>query len=192
MSAPCHRDAQERRVTGRAVNNVNRFSDMTVLRKDEIRGKGKQVSLDWVRGDDSSGIGKGLMVLFYEAQVVEIIDHQSLSFAQAFGRCVTEPVQTFQTGAVAQMKARDRVDRLSTRCLGANVIEGREVEDDGTKRAPESRVQVPVLRLKWRQGGRIKVRKSGRLRIGGYLFEPMRKPWCRRQGHKVFQGWHVS
>src|SRR6516164_8210445 len=68
------------------------------------------------------------------------------------------------------MKARDRVDRLSTRCLGANVIEGREVEDDGTKRAPKSRVQVPVLRLKWRQRGRIKVRESGRLRIGSDSF----------------------
>src|SRR6516164_1600251 len=132
------------------------------------------------------------MVFFDEAQVVEIVDHQAFSFAQAFGRCVTEPVQTFQTGAVAQMKARDRVDRLSTWCLGTNVIEGREVKDDGTKRAPESRVQMPVLRLKWRQRGRIKVRKSGRLRIGGDSSEPMRKPWCRRQGHKAFQGWHVS
>jgi (S)-mandelate dehydrogenase len=45
---------------------------MTVLRKDEIRGEGEQVGFDRIRGDDRSGIGKCLVVLFDEAQVVEL------------------------------------------------------------------------------------------------------------------------
>jgi hypothetical protein len=130
---------------------------MTVLRKDEIRGKGKQVTFDCIRGDHRSGIGKCLVVLFDEAEIVEIIDHQALCFAQAFGRCVAEPIQTFQTGAIAQMKSRDRVDRL---CPGTYVIESREAKDDRTKRAPQSRGEMPILLLKRRQCRRVEIRKS--------------------------------
>src|SRR6516165_1347526 len=46
------------------------------------------------------------------------------------------------------MEARDRIDRLSTRCLGVNVVESGETKDDRTKRARHSWIEMPVPLLK--------------------------------------------
>jgi hypothetical protein len=124
---------------------------------DSFTSNGKELTFDIVRGDDRSGIGKCLMILLDEAQVVEVVDHQALTLTDAFRRCIAEPVQPLQPCAITQMEARDRVNRLSARGLRMNVVECREVEDDRTQRAAHIRIEIPVLFFQRSQGGRIGV-----------------------------------
>src|SRR6476660_7927088 len=74
------------------------------------------------------------MVLLDKTQVVEIIDHEACSLAHALRGGIAEPVQPFQACTIAEMKARDWIHRLATRCFRAEIVESRKAENDWTKR----------------------------------------------------------
>src|SRR6478736_3919146 len=131
------------------------------------------------------------MVLLDKAQVVEIIDHEACSFAHAFRGGIAEPVQPFQACTIAEMKARDWIHRLATRCFRAEIVESRKAENDWTKRRTRVRVEVPVGIGQLSQGGRVKIFKTGSLWISSNATKPRPKLWCRRQGNKGLQRWQV-
>src|SRR6516225_11351747 len=76
-------------------------------------------------GDDLALIGIDFVVLLDVFEAIEIVDHDAGGFAQALWRKVAEPVDPLQPGAVAEMKARDRVDQPSLRCPGPEEIVSR-------------------------------------------------------------------
>src|SRR3954471_11939683 len=98
----------------------NRLSDTGGLRG-VLGGGDGQVALHGVRDGDGAVVGEGLVVGLDGARVVEVVDHQPGGLAQAFGRGVAGPVQALEAGAVAEVEARDRVDRPRAGTLGAEV-----------------------------------------------------------------------
>src|SRR5262245_9538324 len=98
--------------TGKPRRKIsNRLSDTSGLRGVPDGGDG-QLALHGVRGDDGAVIGEGLVVGLDGAWVVEVVDHQPGGLAQAFGRGVAGPVQPLEAGAVAEVEARNRIDRF--------------------------------------------------------------------------------
>ena len=99
---------------------------------------------DGLCGDDRALVGEGLVVGLDEAQIVEVVDHQPVRLAQALGRGVAQPVEPLQPGAVAEMEAGDRVDRLAAGTLGAQVVGGGQVEQQRAEALGHRRIVVPA------------------------------------------------
>src|SRR5262249_12171871 len=155
----------------------------TVLRN-MSGGESVKAALYVIGGDNSSRFSKHLVVCFDVAWVVKIVDHQACSFAHAFRRGVTEPVQTLKSRAIAEVKARDRINRFSARRFRTNErtneLERREVEDDRAECGGRVRVAVPIFDLQPIKRGRIKVFQTGSLGIGRNPLEPRPETGRRR------------
>src|SRR5882757_8023553 len=84
--------------------------------------------VDIGRTHDGPVAHEGLVVVFDAVMVVEIVDHDAEGFLDAAWRVVAEPIDTFEPRAVAEVKARYRVDayRGSPRQIaGAKPQQGR-------------------------------------------------------------------
>src|ERR1700724_461778 len=65
------------------------------------------------RTHDGPVTHEGLVVVLDAAMVVEIVDHDTEGFADRTARGVGEPIDPFEPRAVAEVKARYRVDAAS-------------------------------------------------------------------------------
>jgi hypothetical protein len=65
------------------------------------------------RGCNLTLLGKGLVVRFDLVQRVKIIDHQPVGLLHAFLGAIAEKIQTLELRAVAEMEARDRIERMA-------------------------------------------------------------------------------
>src|SRR6267154_5216391 len=135
--------------------------------------------VDFGRTHDGPVTHKGLVVVLDAVMVVEVVDHDAEGFLDASCRVVAEPIDTFEPRAVAEVKARYRVDayRGSPRQIaGAKPQQGR-----AQLLAPR-RVIPPATTLElWQQRG------IGVASICKPLTEPAPKPRHRRQSGKTLQ-----
>src|SRR5882762_10293080 len=73
-------------------------------------GSSFEQCVDLWRTHDGPVTHKGLVVVLDAVMVVEIVDHDAEGFLDAAWRVVAEPIDTFEPRAVAEVKARYRVD----------------------------------------------------------------------------------
>src|SRR5712672_2419801 len=74
------------------------------------RGLSFEQCVDLGRTHDGPVTHKGLVVVLDAVMVVEVVDHDAEGFLDAAWRVVAEPIDTFEPRAVAEVKARYRVD----------------------------------------------------------------------------------
>src|SRR3979411_3249939 len=87
---------------------VHRLS-AALVREPRMRSSFEQC-VDIGRTHDGPVTHEGLVVVLDAAVVVEIVDHDAEGFLDAAWRLVSEPIDTFEPCAVAEVKARYRVD----------------------------------------------------------------------------------
>ena len=85
------------------------------------------------RSDDRVPLRIGLVILLDVLEIVEIVDHQAVRLRERALRRVGEKVEPFEPRAVAEMEARDRIDRRAA--LGARA--------DNTRPPPASAAHAP-------------------------------------------------
>src|SRR6202166_534917 len=73
------------------------------------------------RTHDGPVTHEGLVVVLDAAMVVEIVDHDAEGFLDRTGCGVAEPIDPFEPRAVAEVKARYRVDAASGRWLARQI-----------------------------------------------------------------------
>src|SRR5437870_1826949 len=96
---------------GAAVNAITRSGQ-----GGRIVNTAARPALEWRSGAGMTAYAasKAAVAAFTAAlavEVVKVIDHQPARLRQRAVRRVGEPVQSFEPGAIAEMKSRDRVDR---------------------------------------------------------------------------------
>jgi hypothetical protein len=91
-----------------------------------------EVSHDSFGSSDGAVVRKSFVISLDEPQVVEIIDHEPGGLAQAFARGIAEEVQSLQPGPIAEMETSHRIEWLSTRGFGPQIVECRQAEEDRT------------------------------------------------------------
>src|SRR6266478_8969007 len=69
--------------------------------------------VDIGRTHDGPVAHEGLVVVLDAVMVVEIVDHDAEGFLDRTARAVAEPIDPFEPRAVAEVKARYRVDAAS-------------------------------------------------------------------------------
>src|SRR5918911_1323689 len=137
-------------------------------------------------------IGKGLMIGLDGAEVIEVVDHQPGTLAQAFGRGVTEPIQPLEASPVAEVKAGDRVERLAILSLGAEKIGRCKAHQQRAEPLCEGLVLVPAGRVQERERCRIQTLKPGSGWISGHTVEPGAEARRRRKGDEGLKRGQVT
>src|SRR5215472_6914236 len=93
------------------------FTDGANARTRTLTPRGDQVArgtrelLDRARGGHRAGIRIGLVILLDVAEIIEIVHHHPVGLLQPALRQIRRPIDAFEAGAVAKVKARDRIDR---------------------------------------------------------------------------------
>ena len=116
-------------------------------------------------------------------EVVQVVDHYPERLAQAVARQICADVDAFDTGAIAKVKSRDRVGRLSARIPG-------EQEIDGRRARQHARLDVGsgIGRIKQSQQAVAEfARDVARLVSLQFCRQPRCKARCGRQRHERFQ-----
>src|SRR6185369_2225191 len=79
-------------------------------------------ALDLGAHDDLAVVRERLVVALDGAEVVEVIDHEAGTLGEALLAGVGHPMQALEAGAIAEVEACDRIDRLSRRILGVEEV----------------------------------------------------------------------
>ena len=69
------------------------------------------------------------MVRLDMVERVKVVDHQAVGLLHALARGIAQEIQAFQAGAVAEMEAGDRIDRLAGWKLRLQKVIGGERSD---------------------------------------------------------------
>src|ERR1700688_4104211 len=77
--------------------------------------------VDIGRTHDGPVTHEGLVVVLDAVMVVEIVDHDAEGFLDRTGCGVAEPIDPFEPRAIAEVKARYRVDTASGRWLARQI-----------------------------------------------------------------------
>src|SRR5882672_6193505 len=140
---------------------------------------GFEQCVDLGRTHDGPVTYKGLVVGLDAVMVVEIVDHDAEGFLDAAWRVVAEPIDTLEPRAVAEVKARYRVDayRGSPRQIaGAKPQQGR------AQLLALRQIMPPAVALEfWQQRG------VGIACVRKPLHEPAPEARHRRQGGQTLQ-----
>ena len=76
-------------------------------------------------GDEATTLFReGLVVLLDIVEIVEIVDHQAMRLVEPPSRKIAEPVEPFEPRAIAEMEARDRVERRRWRVRLQEIMGG--------------------------------------------------------------------
>src|SRR3984885_12422364 len=115
-----------------------------------VRGalSGLEQCVDIGRTHDGPVTHEGLVVILDAVMVVEVVHHDAEGFLDAAWRAVAEPIDPFEPRAVAEVKARYRVDayrRLPRQIAGAKPQQGR------AQLLALRRVTPPIAALELRQ-----------------------------------------
>ena len=125
------------------VSEPNATERCVSPRSERLRGSAHAEPGHAAGGDDAL-LRVGLVVLLDVVEIVAVVDHQAVRLLQgALGR-VAEPVEPFQPRAVAEMEARDRVDRQAAAVARAQEIPGGGAHQRVRDRLGDVRIAPPI------------------------------------------------
>ena len=95
-------------------------------------------------GNDLALVGECLVVALDSREVVEVVDHEAGALSQTLLAGVAHPVEPFEPGAVAEVEAGHRVERLARGVLRVEEIANRAAPRTASRAARARGVPVPV------------------------------------------------